>query len=118
MQGWYGTFTVLVYASSCSELICRNQEWKWRETHGGLHIIPGGDMMMKTAQDDTSGEGEKVTSLAYSCSWCQQDFGELETRWPSGVLVFEQTFVSFAEMGKTGEEIGLRVAQGYFWINY
>lgn len=60
------------------------------------------------AQDDTSGEGEKVTSLAYILRLVSTGLGvELKQRWPWGFW-FEQTFVSFAEMGKTGEEIGLR----------
>lgn len=60
------------------------------------------------AQDDTSGEGEKVTSLTYILRLVSTGLGvELIQRWPWGFW-FEQTFVSSAEMGKTGEEIGLR----------
>ena len=60
------------------------------------------------AQDGTSGEGEKVTSLAYILQLVSTGLGvELKQRWPWGFW-FEQTFVSFAEMGKIREEIGLR----------
>lgn len=59
-------------------------------------------------QDCTSGEGEKVNSLASISRLVSTGLGvELKKRWPWRFW-FEQTFVSFAEMGKIGEEICLR----------
>ena len=107
MQAWDRGVSRAIYSLLCSKLIAVDQEWKWRETQGGLpEFQVGCDGGLD--QDGTSGEGEKVNSLAYILQLVSTGLGvELKQRWPWRFW-FEQTFVSFTEMGKIGEEIGLR----------